>query len=95
MGRITLYRNAAGWHADMSAATDAAGIRSRFGTDQLPTAWTARAAWRDVLAAIATLNPSDAVQVDILSRECDACGQPGRHADACPVYHAQPDTGRA
>lgn len=69
MGRITLYRNAQGWHADMSAATDAAGIRTRFGTDQLPTAFTARADWRDVQVRIATLNPSDEVQVDILSRE--------------------------
>ncbi len=69
MGRITLYRNATGWIADMSAATDAAGIRSRFGTDQLPTCYTARADWRMVQAKIATLNQSDDVQVDILSRE--------------------------
>ncbi len=69
-GRITLYRNVDGWHADMSVATDAAGIRSRFGTDQLPTSYTARADWRDVQRAIATLNPSDEVQVDILSRTC-------------------------
>ncbi len=69
MGRITLYRNAAGWHADMSAATGASAIRSRFGTDQLPTCYTARAGWRDVQRAIAALNPGDEVQVDILSRE--------------------------
>ena len=69
MGRITLYRNADGWHADMSAATNAAGIRTRFGTDQLPTCYTAWAGWREVQARIATLNPSDDVQVDILSRE--------------------------
>ncbi len=69
MGRITLYRNSAGWHADMSVATDAAGIRSRFGTDQLPIAYTAHAGWWDVQRAIARLNPSDEVQVDILSRE--------------------------
>lgn len=69
MGRITLYRNAQGWHADMSAATRAVEIRASFGTDQLPTAYTARAPWRMVQAELATLNPSDDVQVDILSRE--------------------------
>ena len=70
MGRITLYRNPTGWIADMSVATDAAGIRSRFdGCDQLPTCFTPRAGWREVQARIATLNPSDDVQVDILSRE--------------------------
>ena len=69
MGRITLYRNAVGWHADMSVATRAVDIRALFGTDQLPTAYTARAGWREVQARIATLNPSDDVQVDILSRE--------------------------
>lgn len=69
MGHITLYRNAAGWHADMSAATGAAQTRSLFGTDQLPTAYTARAGWRMVQARIAALNPLDDVQVDILSRE--------------------------
>ena len=69
MGRITLYRNADGWHADMSAATKANVIRKHFGTHQLPTCFTARAAWREVQAKIAALNPSDDVQVDILSRE--------------------------
>ncbi len=69
MGRITLYRNADGWHADMSAATGAAETRALFGTDQLPTAFTTRAGWRDVQDAITKLNPSDEVQVDILSRE--------------------------
>lgn len=69
MGRITLYRNADGWHADMSAATGASGIRALFGTDQLPTAYTARADWRHVQVAVAALNPSDDVQVDILSRK--------------------------
>ncbi len=63
MGRITLYRNVDGWFADMSAATGAAGIRTRFGTDQLPTCYTARADWREVQARIAALNPSDEVQV--------------------------------
>lgn len=69
MGRITLYRNADGWHADMSAATDAKVIRKHFGTHQLPTGFTADARWRDVQTSIAGLNPSDEVQVDILSRE--------------------------
>ncbi len=69
-GRITLYRNAEGWHADMSAATGAAEIRVVFGTDQLPTAFTARAPWRTVRDAMAVCHPSDEVQVDILSREC-------------------------
>ena len=68
-GRITLYRNADGWHADMSAATDAAEVRECFGTDQIPTAYTARAGWRDVQAKIAALFVADDVQVDILSRE--------------------------
>ncbi len=68
MGRITLYRNAQGWHADMSSATGAADTRAAFGTDQLPTAYTARAPWRTVQDAIAKLNPADEVQVDILSR---------------------------
>lgn len=67
-GRITLYRNANGWYADMSAATGAAGIRELFGTDQLPTSYTARAPWREVQRAVAALNPSDMVDVDILSR---------------------------
>ena len=69
MGRITLYRNVDGWHADMSAATNAAGIRELFGTDQLPTAFTARADGWDVQRVVAKLNPSDEVQVDTLSRE--------------------------
>lgn len=69
MGRITLYRNADGWHADMSAATGAESIRALFGTDQLPTTWHVRADWRHVQVAVAALNPSDDVQVDILSRE--------------------------
>lgn len=69
MGRITLYRNAQGWHADMSTATGAAETRRLFGTDQLPTAYTSRAGWQDVQAGIAELNPSDDVQVDILSQE--------------------------
>lgn len=68
-GRITLYRNVDGWHADMSAATGAAEIRRLFGTDQLPTAYTARSWWRQVQAEVAARNPSDDVQVDILSRE--------------------------
>ncbi len=69
MGRITLYRNVDGWHADMSAARDADLIREHFGTDQLPTTYTAGADWREVQAGVAKLNPSDEVQVDILSRE--------------------------
>lgn len=70
MGRITLYRNVDGWHADMSAATNAAETRALFGTDQLPTAFGSAADWRDVRDAIIALNPSDDVQVDILSRNC-------------------------
>lgn len=69
MGRITLYRNVDGWHADMSAATGAAGIRALFGTDQIPVGYTTQADWRDVQRTIAGLNPSEDVQVDILSRE--------------------------
>jgi hypothetical protein len=67
-GRITLYRNQDGWHADMSAATGAAETRRLFGTDQLPTPWTARAPWDTVAKAIAERNPLDDIQVDILSR---------------------------
>ena len=65
MGRITLYRNVDGWHADMSAATGAAETRLLFGTDQLPIAFTPGAYWQDIQRAIATLNPSDEVLVDI------------------------------
>ncbi len=67
-GRITLYRTSTGWMADMSDTMDASGIRARFGTDQLPTAYTARAGWQIVQANIAKLNPLDVVAVDILRR---------------------------
>lgn len=68
-GRITLYRAPSGWIADMSSAGRAHEIRALFGTDQLPTCYTARAPWRLVRDKIARLNPGEAIEVDILSRE--------------------------
>jgi hypothetical protein len=79
MGRITLYRAPTGWVADMSSASGAAATFELFGTDQLPTAYTARAGWRTVQAEIARLNPGDAVEVDILSRD-DALTDPAGYA---------------
>ncbi len=72
MGRITLYRAPSGWTADMSLASGAPGIRALFGTDQIPTSYTQLAPWRLVRDKVARLNPGDAVEVDILSRERDA-----------------------
>lgn len=78
-GRITLYLAPSGWVADMSHAGRAHEIRALFGTDQLPTAYTRRAPWRVVRAKLARLNPGEAIEVDILSRD-DALTDPAGYA---------------
>lgn len=60
---IRLYRVRSGWIADMRAAADVTRVRQLFGTDQIPTAWTAAADPYTVRDAIARLNPDERVLV--------------------------------
>jgi hypothetical protein len=60
---IRLYRVPTGWIADMREAADVARVRQLFGTDQIPTAYTAHADPYTVRDAIARLNPEERVLV--------------------------------
>lgn len=57
--RIRLYQTKDGW----LAVFDDPKIKARWGTDTLPTAFTARAVASVVLAEIERLNPESDVQI--------------------------------
>jgi hypothetical protein len=61
---ITLYRTSQGW---MSRTTEPE-VRELFGTDTLPTAFTAQAAPATVLARIQALNPDCHVELHAAQR---------------------------
>lgn len=60
--RIDLYRTPAGWQARQFGA-DATECQRLFGTDTLPTAYTARADSAKVGAAIQALNPGYEINI--------------------------------
>jgi hypothetical protein len=62
MTTITLYRGADSWLAHWQG-DDAAEIKRLFGTDILPTAYTAQAAGDTVQAEISRLNPERVVRL--------------------------------
>ena len=59
MGTIKLYRSADGWMAVFSDPQ----VVALFGSDTLPTAYTAKAAAEAVLAGVRRLNPGVAVSI--------------------------------
>ncbi len=62
MKRIDLYRTPEGWQA-RQFGVDAEECRRLFGTDTLPTAYTARADGEKVRAAIQALNPDHEINI--------------------------------